>query len=622
MLTTGFDSFAAGSGDDTFIADSTADAVSTVADSLNGGDGVDTLKLYVDDTNAIVLPGTLTSIEAVEVHESGMWDEAEDFSVAAKTGVTSITLEGASTDPDTTADAHFVLTVGAGQTIVLDTVKDGLDADTANEEGELGIGSAAAVTSINMIVDTVGASSTTGSATGDLDIDIEGTGVTSMALATTVGASYIDLTNTGAKLATLTITGDKALTMASALPTTLKTIDASAATAAVSLVVGYGVTTSTKALKVTMGSGDDKVGVQGILGAADTVSVGAEILIDGGDGFDTIAIDEDFDTAVDTDTEIINFEAVELNGDDAFDLDGLDWVQMFKINADIGNEIIDNIRDDVAINIIADVTDVTLVHANATRAGTQSMSVTIGKASTDLTVGTLSIDGIENITINSVLGSTDGNAVTAMENDAARVLTITGTEDLNITPESVGAEVDAAEFSGDLVIDLTAQAAAILITTGSGDNTITVDADDDNAHEIVLGAGSNTIDVNNENSVYVDATANMMTITGFKGGDGGDVLNLEDTVGVATTAELALIQAAVDEALAADAGLTLTEAAEAAVDAYAAAGNDLYWFEFDGNTYVVYEDGGDADAFDIDADFIIKLVGTDLGLVAAENLVY
>jgi hypothetical protein len=621
-LTTGADNFTGTAGNDTFIADATVDAVSSVADTVDGGAGEDTFKLFVDDTNDIALPDTLANIENVVIKQTATYAEGEDFTIAGFTSVNTITLQDGATGIDTTADARFVLTVGAGQKVVLDGVQDGLDADTANEEGELEIGSASTVASLSLEVDGLGDANTTGANTGDLDVDVAGTGVKTVSIKTQGSASFMDLLNTGGAVTALNITGDKAITMASTLPNTIKTIDATAATGAVTLKVGYAVDGPSDALSVKGGTGADKIDVSAILGAADTVSPGADILIDGGAGIDILVVDENLDAEVDTDTEIVNFESIELAADAALNLDGLNWVTEVRVNADITNEIINNIGANVGVNLVANITDVTLTHAAAGRPGTQSMTVTVGKASTDLTVGTLSIDAIENITLNSVLGSTSGNTITSMENDALRILTITGTEDLSVTPESISAELNSSAFTGDLVVNLTAQAAAISINLGTGDNTVTIDADDDNAHEITLGSGVNTIDINNENSVYTDATANMMTISGFKGGSGGDVLELDDTAGVATVAELVLIQRAVDDALAADSGLTLVEAAEAAVDAFAAAGNDLYWFEFAGDTYVIYEDGTDADAFDIDEDFIIKLVGTDLGLDAVENIVY
>ena len=610
------------SGNDSFVADATVDAVSSVADTIDGGAGTDTFKLYVDDTNDIALPDALTSVESVIIKQTATYAEGEDFTIAAFTDVTTVTLQDGSTGTSTTADDRFVVTVGANQTVVLDGVQDGLDADTANEEGELEIGAAATVTAHTIVVDGVGDANTTGANTGALDVDVAGAGVKTVNIKTQGSASYMELLNTGAAVTTLNITGDKAITMANTLPNTIKTIDASATTGGVTLKVGYAVDGASDVLSVKGGTGADKIDVSAVLGAADTVSAGADILIDGGAGVDILVVDSNLDAEVDTDTEIVNFEKIELAADAALDLDGLDWVTEVRVNATITDEIIDNIGAGVGVNLVTNITDVTLTHANAGRPGAQSMTVTVGKASTDLTVGTLSIDGIENITLNSLLGSTAGNTIAAMENDALRVLTITGTEDLTVTPESISAELNSTAFTGDLVVNLSAQAGAISIALGSGDNTVTIDAADAHNHEITLGSGVDTIDINNENTAYTDATENMMTITGFEGGSGGDVLDLEDTAGVATEAELVLIQTAVDAALAADSGLTLLEAAEAAVDAYTAAGNDLYWFEFGGDTYVIYEDGTDADAFDIDEDFIIKLVGTDLGLDSVENLVY
>lgn len=109
-FTAGLDTLTGTSGNDTFIADNT-DINKTqlsVADSINGGSGTDTLKIYSKAGEANVLP-TMTGIEALYLN--GGNGTKDSTTIAATTGVTSLTV-----DAQVTAAGTYTL---SGQTVTL-----------------------------------------------------------------------------------------------------------------------------------------------------------------------------------------------------------------------------------------------------------------------------------------------------------------------------------------------------------------------------------------------------------------------------------------------------------------------------------------------------------------------
>jgi len=286
----------------------------------------------------------------------------------------------------------------------------------------------------------------------------------------------------------------------------------------------------------------------------------------------------------------------------------------------------------VTTNLLVDTTDVELSHVDAGEVGVQSIDINIGGPADGVddivTASTLTVDDVEDISISSS-GDSDSNAITNFEANNLRNLTFTGEVDLAVDglTDTIQDEVDASEFTGDLTLDLAGgggvQTNAIALTVGSGGSTLSIDVDDENAHAITLGDGADTIDLAKElGNTYVDATASMMSITGFEGGEGNDVLDFAVGTAVATDSELEDIQTAVDDALEADSGLTLIEALDAALGAYTQAAKDVFWFEFDVSTFVAAvndddnDNDGNSDTFDEKEDFVIELTGTDLGITA------
>jgi hypothetical protein len=583
------------SGDDTFRGD--ANTVSA-ADLVDGGAGTDTFN-YFDAAAAVVLP-ELSNVEVLNIHSPAAATTALD--VTNVTGLTNLnfvnyaiggnSLAGIAVESDVTFGLQNVTQTGANAITV-----DFGTATTANVSLD-----DAQVRTLNADGDDVTA------------IAIDSTGDTANSL--------LAIASTGDE-ETLTITGAQDLTITNALAASVVTVNASAATGSVAVEMATVVTASDDAIAFTGGAGDDTLTLGTQLG---TVDADATVALNGGDGTDILAVSSQIDTdvTVDGSADITNFEVLQIDANVAYDLDGYDWVEQVNVNADIAAaNVIDNIAAGVTINLLVDTTSISLSHEDEGAVGTQTQLVDIG-GDAAVAATLLDIDGVENITVNS--SGEAANTISALTADAVRTLTVTGDQDLTITElTDIADSIEASAFTGDLDIDLAeaggagaAQATAIEINLGSGDDTVTHDTAALLGHEITTGDGSDTIEILNVDGGATETLANRIKVTDFTVGDTGDTLELDGDVAAAivTDAELEDIQTAVD-ALAA--GSTVANALTAAIGAFTGAADDVYHFEFGGSTFVVYEDGADATAFDDGVDFVIELTGTT-DFLAADNL--
>jgi len=588
-LTDGVDvsGFTGTAGNDTYIA---SDETYNTGDSLNGSGGTDTLKLTLTAANTALVD--LNAVEVVRVRDvQGVTVEASGWD-----GVTEIWSDR-STENTVVDNVAALAAVGVNQ-------GDGANNFQVNFATAAVEGDADEVT-IALTDSDAGTVTVNGVETFNI---------------TSGGTSENELVDlTGDATETVNISGAQDLTITNALDNTITTIDGSDATGAIAIEVATSLAGATDELAVTLGTVDDTLNTGAILNNG-SVHASATLALDGGDGIDTLAVDAQIDDDVDVNEAITNFEVLQIEADVAYDLDDYDWVEEVNLNANItAGKVIDNIAAGVITNVLINLADVELSHASAGGVGTQSIAVSIGGEAA-VTAGMLTIDGVENISVEST--GEDANVITAMENDALRVLTITGDQDLDITTENIQDSVVASDFAGELTIDLSAQANAIEVTIGTGGSNITVDAADDDSHAITLGAGAvdTLVVLNPDDGAPANSLTNRMAITGFEGGAGNDVVDFADSAAgaVVTDAELEDIQAAVD---ALDSTATLTDAFDAAIGAFTGAADDVYFFEFDDSTYVVYEDGTDAAAFDTDEDYVIELVGTGLGLTE-DNFVF
>lgn len=303
-------------------------ATLNLADQINGGSGIDTLKIYSD--NAVTLPAGLSNVEKIYISDN--IHQSYDVSTSALSAVTSLELaNGVTVD-----GAVMTLTGKTGLELAL---TDLADADTATDagDGDVAVAAAASVTSQSLNLTRVGAqaAATLLSATNDVDFDITGTGVATLNVAAT-GMNNISLANTGAALTTLNVSGDGTLAVQGTTATTITTfsaasnsggvtVDLSASAGANQTITGgSGADTITvdlaRNITLNTGAGNDVVTLANPTAANLSSTTGAADSINGGDGTDTLVLTAAGADALDSDVAadravISGFERVRISND-------------------------------------------------------------------------------------------------------------------------------------------------------------------------------------------------------------------------------------------------------------------------------------------------------------------
>ncbi len=595
--------FTAGAGNDTFNALATT---LNTGDSLVGGAGTDTLSLSVDLTaNTAVAGFILSGIERVNVAMTdGDGATAEtltmnmvnsDASTLAVSGLGSTTAE----------DTVTFNNVAAGTTIAMANATD-LNV-TANF-----VAAATAGTANTVSVSLNGAAST---AAGDSDLTI-GSGFETINVAISGAASRVnDIVTTSAT--TMNISGDQNLTVRAALDASLATVNASALTGNLSVVVGDraaevtnpstvdladltltgGVgndtidastaTTATQELRIDGGAGNDTVTIGQVVANASATTVGDVLM--GGEGADTLAGDVDlFDggtagfTGTTAATGISGFETLSLSGFDA----EANIVNVSNISADIttikigsatgGNTTLNfgtagaytvnvggnaAILDDDTLTVDAAGTgtadSLTISNANAATGTAQ-----IGANDTNITA-----TDFETVTINTGSYSTATAQLVNAINVGTNALVLTGSNGLTTTATTgiiTASSINASAMTGALIMNVAAATGLTSITGGSagdtlrGDSASTISGGGGN-DTIVGGTGSDTLNGNDGNDNITTGTGND-TVSGGAGNDtivaAGNLSALDTIDGGDGTDTLSVTGAS----LTALAGLSLSEA--------------------------------------------------------------
>ncbi len=471
-------------GNDTFIADATVNAVISAADSVNGGVGSDTLKVYLKSDGTVAVDTlSLPQLSAVEnlYINSGKLTNGATLNVSTVAGLESVALE--SPVALVAADA-FTIKTTAAQNVSLKNVT-GAGAYTVTLDG-----------AVKATLDNV---KTAAGSAATLAVKSE---TAAFALNATGAASAVTLTNTATvtKLATLNITGDKAITVTEAL-TDLKTVNASANTGGVTLNVAA----TSVDLAFTGGTGNDKVVIAGAqLNAKDTLIGGAGIDtivladttaayagINAATGFEVLALGADATTVdVGQITNGINQFAINANGAAAFGATFQNALSTskFSINNDLGNG-----------NIVI-----------GNKVGESATTVAIdNQSAAPQTVTLLDVSGANSVALASTGKVGSSNLIATLKNADNSSIVITGATDLTVTAALAGAttgsKVDASAFTGKLSI--VGSTKSDIIIGGSGDDTINGGADV-LADTLTGGAGKDTFGIS---AGVTLATADVIT---------------------------------------------------------------------------------------------------------------
>ena len=274
-------------------------------------------------------------------------------------------------------------------------------------------------------------------------------------------------------------------------------------------------------------------------------------------------------------------------------LTGINQTQSLYVNANNGGT-----SSTLTFSGVSGTSDAYTINFNAKTTGTAATPTTV-----DAKI--VSIAGIENVTVNSgAAAGVNANAI-ALNDAAAKTLTITGSQALTVTFDTAfgtaGAttgvsSIDASASTGGVSVSLAnvnAATGGLTVTGGTGKDTITAQAS--TTQTFTGGAGADTFDV----SLAV-GTSPIVTVTDLAS---GDKIDLAGTIAAAGT-----LGAKVDVS----AAISLATALEIANGATGTSATAvLYWFQYGGNTYL-YSDlptagpvSGTLDA----TDNIVKITG-------------
>lgn len=590
--------------------------------------------------------------------------------------LTSVTIKGGSgaTIDNTAADTKHTTAKGTTLTsVVLDGVDDSSKAFASTIKGEgltdvtvkgatqnvhtVTITNAKEGHSLNIHVDGTGYKA---DGVAEVQTVIKDENATSMTVEASGEKNSLALTGS-TKLENLTITGDAALTLKAEDLAALKAINGSAANGALTLgdlneatvdvQTGSGndsfTINATDKVTVDAGAGNDVVTLGAVIAAGSSIDLGAgddtllsangsvvastkdaTTVIDGGDGFDSVSASL---INAGNAAQFHNFEALDLTAAvTGFDFDLLTNSAIEALTLSGSNEeaSIKNVAAGVDLRVSGDNDDntTTIIVKDAASGDADAFSVTLNETADAAATAKLTVNGIENLTVEAT-GAGDGDNTLQVTDDALQSLTITGSQNLNLTFAGTngtnGADggavklIDGSAATGDLTIDTTHVTAddklGLTVKTGSGADSITLAG----KATVDAGAGDDTI------------TSSAQGGT-FTGGDGKDTFDVKLAKGSDNMVTITDFVAGTDKLTFADRGdetfgeaiVSGAQSLEAALD-IAAKGNGstngvLSWFQYGGDTYIVQDLS--ADATFQSGDIVVKLVGEHAlsGMTAAD----
>lgn len=549
---------------------------------------------------------------------------------------------------------------------------------TIANAGNVGItDNALATLALSGTVGTVGVTTGSGATVSALALNL-GKGSTG---AITLGTNYKTVNvatsgaNTVANIAAsaataLTVSGSDVLTLTSAAGLTAATTVTVAGAAGLKAdLSGLGTvtkvdtsgTTGTSTLTIdatkvafTGGAGSDLITLSGALASGKTLSLGAgndrlsgtavaastTTVVDGGEGTDTIS-----SSVINAGNGSVfkNFEILGLNNTtlDAALLTGstLTGLELLASGGTYTNVTAAQSLT-IATNTGAGTTTLTFSNVGGSADAYAITFAGVGGATSGAAAtydaGTLAIANIENVTINSGSASGFSSNNIDLTDAAARSLTITGSQALDVSfvggPNSFGtaganglATIDASAATGAITLNTTNAGIAtggLTVTTGSGADTLTLAS----AATVSTGAGNDTVTLGGASTVDLGAGNDTVTVTNNAStitlGGGNDTVNVAASVSAANMITIADTANAGDAFVFANQGTevftaaevnvstaqSLTEALDLASTADGSGNGAIKWFRYAGNTYIV-EDVTLAATFAA-TDHVVKLTGS------------
>lgn len=582
-LTADRDSLVGTSGDDVFRATTAGDM--NDFDTVDGGAGNDTLEVYTDDA----LKGTFTNIENLVIVDATKANNDQEIDLSSFSG--SFTLKGGS-------DTDVTVKNVAGQKLVLDGTTQAitLTANMADTQTSANLVSQNAVNTVKF--------SLTGKALTDVNLVTDGANKDTISGAETIkdvnvtatGDAEIVLENMN-KLENVTVAGAGAVDLT--IVDSVKSVDASANAGGVTVDLR-----SADEAAFTGGAGKDSIIVSGSkaahdLGAGDDTltfsgALGEKGTVEGGEGTDTISVAAAnlTDLAAEfKDGDITGFEVLAVSdkvtaGVDMANFSGIDHL---VLEAGLeSSQTIANMQSGSTLELTASAENPFEVSvAGADKATDDVLNIVLSKDDA-LAANTVTVKDVETINIvadDSGEGAADATHTMTLTADKATTVKVSGDAGLTLTGSDAVKTINASESTGNVTISDALK--GVTFTGGAGDDTVTLGA----GNTVTGGAGDDTFTINlntavNDRSVITDFGAGDTIKMGSANGSGAD-------------------NALGDALVVNDPKATLNDYVNAAT-AEDKAG--VAWFQYEGNTYVVVNNG--AAGFDAKADYIVQLSGS------------
>lgn len=642
------------------------------ADVIDGGAGTDSLKLTVEGTSAGALPNaSISNVEQFFIRDVATAASSYDFGAIqgeqqvwadTATNAAGVTFSNLGTGATVGIKGNNVLTnlanVSFNMATATDAVSIAIDGGVKNTVAptitNIAAGAATAATiSSTGAANTVGAitlaaaagnsvKTLTINAATDLTATLTAADFAADATMVVTGAGKVNV-GAGFDGATIDASANTGGLTVSTTTTVTKSVTGSSAADAVTLV---GSLTSTG--KIDLGAGNDK-----LLAGAGAAIVGTNV-IDGGEGTDSISASliNAANAAAIKNFELLDISAATITPLDVELVTG-STITGLTLSGDAGGAAtVSNVAAGVGLTIAGTNTGAKTINLKgaATNAA-DSFAITFdgakvaGAAATAPNVtavtGGITLNNVETVSIAS--GGADntwnGLLLNGGADNTLQTLTITGAKNLNLdfsaavgkaltgaTDTTNGLKlIDGSAATGKLNIDLTTattlntskegltvkggsnddiitlkagvavagtNSTKVTVDAGAGNDTIIVDA---NGGTLTGGAGDDTFDVTLAVATgTTEATAVLTTITDLAAGDKID-FNANAT-GTFQTTKVTL-----------GAGVTnLDQALAAAIDA----ANEVAWFQYAGNTYIVADTDAAVGSGTFNAgDTVVKITG-------------
>ncbi|MFZ1853016.1 MAG: hypothetical protein WAU15_12515 [Nitrosomonas sp.] len=537
-LTVGEDNKTGTAGDDTFLAsvvqNNAGTSVNTLEsiDTLDGGQGNDTLTATISSDSPAP---KLANIENVNLR----FTAAKTVDLVNATGVSVVKVHDS-------AGVGTIDNVGKAETLAVANQKTdvifnqstattlglNLDAIPAKDDG-----------TNDADVDFGGAKATTLNVTAknaNANVHNAGSTVATMSIAAT-GANQLTFTDDAGAATKVTVSGEGSVDLTGINFTgALTSFDASTNTGGIK--AGFN---SSKALTANGGDGADVYNFVGAVADStasmgkgdDTLFVGSKLAslnkgADGGDGTDIINI-TDGTTLTSTNAKFItNFETLDVSGATASNFDvSLNSFATVQIDEAIAGALAGDIdfknapdtfvfniaskaKTNANFDVVKNITVTGKDYAGTTAAGTAesfTLAATINDgnkdnaADGDINAQTITVPGVENLTIQAKVGTLDGgsSALKASKSTLtakvvaadAETLTITGDASVDLSSvTTIGAvtKVNASGSTGDVKIDFSGHGKSVAYTGSEGVDTYKATATGDT---IYTGKGADVINL-------------------------------------------------------------------------------------------------------------------------------